>query len=185
VSGLRVDAMATLGGWQAPGPRQEQLRRQYVEHVRGHAEPASRDTTPDHLTAGALVLSAEREEVLLTLHVKARRWFHLGGHIEPQDATLAGAALREANEESGIDGLRLDLVPLHLDAHTVGFCSGHRQVRHLDVRFLALAPPGAVPVASAESLEVRWWPVDDLPTDDPDMVEMVARGLARTGLRAG
>jgi 8-oxo-dGTP pyrophosphatase MutT (NUDIX family) len=127
------------------------------------------------------VLSADGNEVLLTLHAKARRWFHLGGHVEPEDATLAGAALREATEESGVDGLRLDPVPLHLDAHTVGFCSGHREVSHLDVRFLAVAEPGAMPTRSAESLEVRWWPVDGLPTNDPDMVEMVARALARTG----
>ena len=183
MSGLRDDALATLGGWQSPDPRQEQLRLEYVDHVRRHAEPASRSTSPGHLTTGALVLSADRDEVLLTLHAKARRWFHLGGHVEPQDTTLAGAALREATEESGIDGLRMDSVPLHLDEHTVGFCSGHREVRHLDVRFLAVAPPGATPTPSAESLQVRWWPAHGLPTDDRDMVEMVARALARSGRR--
>jgi 8-oxo-dGTP pyrophosphatase MutT (NUDIX family) len=185
VSGLRDDALAALNGWQAPDPRQERLRREYVDHVRRHAQPAARSTAPDHLTAGALVLSADGAEVLLTLHAKARRWFHLGGHVEPQDTTLAGAALREATEESGVDGLRLDPVPLHLDAHTVGFCSGHREVRHLDVRFLAVAPPGARPTSSAESLEVRWWPVEALPTDAADMVEMVARALARVGSAPG
>jgi 8-oxo-dGTP pyrophosphatase MutT (NUDIX family) len=131
------------------------------------------------------VLSADGGEVLLTLHAKARRWFHLGGHVEPADPTLAGAALREASEESGVEGLRLDPVPVHLDAHTVGFCSGHREVRHLDVRFLAVAPPRARPTSSPESLEVRWWPVDGLPTDDPDMVELVARALARVGSAPG
>jgi len=181
VGTLRDDALATLDGWLAPDARQEQLRREYVDHVRRNTEPASRSTAPGHLTAGALVLCADGDQVLLTLHAKARRWFHLGGHVEPQDATLAEAALREATEESGVDGLRLDPDPLHLDAHTVGFCSGHREVRHLDVRFLAVAPPGASPTSSEESLEVRWWPVDGLPTDEPDMVEMVARVLARTG----
>jgi 8-oxo-dGTP pyrophosphatase MutT (NUDIX family) len=185
VTGLRDDALDTLGGWRSPDPRQEKLRREYVDHVRRQAQPASRSTAPAHLTAGALVLSADRDEVLLTLHAKAHRWFHLGGHVEPQDATLAAAALREATEESGVDGLRLDPVPLHLDAHTVGFCSGHLEVRHLDVRFLAVAPSGATPTPSAESLEVRWWPADRLPTDDPDMVELVERALARTGRRTG
>jgi 8-oxo-dGTP pyrophosphatase MutT (NUDIX family) len=134
---------------------------------------------PAHVTAGALVLSADHGSVLLTLHAKAHRWFHLGGHCEQQDTTLAGAALREATEESGIAGLVLDAEPLHLDAHVVRFCGGHQQVRHLDVRFLAVAPAGALPVVSEESLDVRWWPVDDLPSQDPDIEEMVELGVTR------
>ena len=35
------------------------------------------------------------------------------------------------------------------------------------------------PVVSEESLDVRLLPVGDLPTDDPDIVRMVALGLAR------
>ena len=41
------------------------------------------------------------------------------------------------------------------------------------MRFLAVAAADVEPVASPESLDVRWWPVDDLPTDAPDMVEMI------------
>jgi 8-oxo-dGTP pyrophosphatase MutT (NUDIX family) len=116
--------------------------------------------------------------VLLNLHRKAGRWFHFGGHLEPGDATLADAALREATEESGLAGLVLDLEPLHLSRHTVPFCDPRGPVDHCDVRFRAVAPASAVPAVSAESLDVRWWPVDELPTDEPDMVEMVqlARG---------
>ena len=33
----------------------------------------------------------------------------------------------------------------------------------LDVRYAATAPAGAEPHSSAESLDVRWWPVDGLP----------------------
>jgi hypothetical protein len=50
-------------------------------------------------------------------------------------------------------------------------------VEHLDVRFLALLGSDVEAVASEESLEVRWWPVDDLPTDEPDMVEMIGLAL--------
>jgi 8-oxo-dGTP pyrophosphatase MutT (NUDIX family) len=179
VTGLHDDALATLRAWRATGAGQERLRRMYVDHLDARADGTSRACHPDHLTAGSLILSADLDQVLLTLHAKARRWFHMGGHCEPADTTLAGAALREAVEESGVAGLSIDPEPVHLDAHTVGFCGGHDTVRHLDVRFLALAPAGAAPAVSDESLDVRWWPVDALPTDDRDMHELVARAVAR------
>ena len=182
---LRDDALHTLGQWSPPGPRQRQLRDEYVDHLTAHEDGLSRGCHPAHVTAGALVLSADHRSVLLTLHARAHRWFHLGGHCEPQDTTLAGAALREATEESGIPALALDPHPLHLDAHVVGFCGGHEQVRHLDVRFLAVAPPGAEPVVSEESLDVRWFAVDALPTDDSDLAEMVELAAQRTSSAAG
>ena len=178
---LHADALAVLRGWTPPDERQAALRERYVAHLDAHPDGMTRACHPDHVTAGALILSADASEVLLTLHAKARRWFHMGGHCEPDDTTLVGAATREADEESGVAGLVVEPVPLHLDAHVVGFCAGHEQVRHLDVRFLARAPQGARPEVSDESIEVRWWPVDALPTDDPDMLRMVELALARAG----
>ena len=92
---------------------------------------------------------------------------------------MAGAALREATEESGLDGLLVDAEPLHLSTNPVEFCDPRGTVRHLDIRFLARAAADATPSVSEESLDVRWWPVDDLPTDEPDMLELVSLALAR------
>ena len=46
-------------------------------------------------------------DTLLTLHPRLGRWVQLGGHCEDGDADIAAAALREAREESGIDGLTI------------------------------------------------------------------------------
>ena len=181
---LHADALAVLDGWRAPSDVQEGLRVRYVEHLRAYPDGMTRACRPDHVTASTIVLDAAGEHVLLTLHAKARRWFQLGGHCEPDDTTLAGAALREATEESGLAGLLIDPVPVQLSEHEVPFCGADLPggpVHHLDVRYVAVAPSDAAHAVSEESLDVRWWPVGALPDPQPDQVELVALARDRLG----
>jgi 8-oxo-dGTP pyrophosphatase MutT (NUDIX family) len=173
VTDLHTDALGTLRGWVAPDAGQDRLRAAYVEHLERHPDGARRSCFPDHLTAGTIVLSADGDEVLLNLHRKARRWFAFGGHVEDGDATLADAARREATEESGLTGFTFDPVPVHLDLHTVSFCDPRGDVRHLDVRYRAVADDGGAHQASEESLDVRWWPVDALPELEDEMHTLI------------
>lgn len=176
---LHADALRTVQGWTAPDAAQEQLRTAYVAHLLAEPEGVWKPCFPDHLTAGALVLSNDGTRVLLNLHGKAQRWFAFGGHLEPEDTTLAGAALREGTEESGLLDLVVEPVPVHLSLHTVEFCNPRGPVRHFDVRFLARLGASSEPVVSDESLDVRWFDVDDLPTDEPDMVDLIRLAVAR------
>ena len=178
MSGLHADAVERLRAWVAPSPEQERLRLAYLDHLERHPDALRRECFPDHLTASTLVLSADRSQVLLTLHAKAGAWFQLGGHGEEADPTLPAAARREAVEESGLEELRLDPVPVQLNTHDVPFCDPRGLVHHLDVRFVAVAPPGARPVVSEESRDVAWWPADALPSEEPELWALVelARG---------
>lgn len=177
---LHADALAVLTDWVAPSPAQERLRERYVAHLRAHPDGLTRACRPDHLTASTLVLSADHTRVLLTLHAKARQWFQLGGHCEPGDHTLAGAAAREASEESGLT-VAVDPVPVQLSEHAVPFCGPTGDVHHLDVRFVAVVPDDAAHAASDESLDVRWWPAEQLP--NPELNDLV--DLARVRASAG
>lgn len=163
---LYDDARNRLGLWQPTTQHLRELRRRYLAHLDAYPDAMTRGSFPAHLTASALVLNSTRTHALLTLHAKARQWFQLGGHCEPTDTTLAAAAMREATEESGIEGLSLDPVPFFADDHEVPFCGDWpTPVHHYDVWFLITAPDQAQPTVSEESLQLLWWPLTELPGD--------------------
>ena len=180
---LHVDATRVLSGWLAPSTDQDDLRHEYLAFLDAHPDAMTRANRIGHLTGSALVVDPSREAVLLTLHPLVGRWLQLGGHVEASDATLVDAAHRESVEEGGIDGIRVDPAPLRLDRHRVR-CrdgrGGETLLDHLDVQFLALAPPGGVEQRSSESLDLRWWPWTALPGDtDASVRALVQAALAR------
>lgn len=169
---LHADAVLVLKAYE---DGQEELRQTYLDHLAAYEDAMWKACAAGHLTASALVVDQERGRVLLTLHKKMRMWLQMGGHCEPQDGTLAAAALREATEESGIPGLTLlPGGPVRLDRHSTP-CAWH-----LDVQYAALAPAGAVEAISDESLDLRWFPYDEVAgVADESVVRLMERTLER------
>jgi 8-oxo-dGTP pyrophosphatase MutT (NUDIX family) len=159
---VRSSAITLLSDWQPPDRSQDSLRNAVLAFLDAREDACLRECAPGHITASALVLDDTGGRVLLTLHPRLGRWVQLGGHCEDSDADIVAAALREATEESGVDGLRIapDLAAINVHALT---CSLGVPTRHLDLQFVAQAPPGAQITVSEESVDLRWWPINGLP----------------------
>lgn len=172
MSNLHASVVATLRDWNAPDPGQDALRHSVLAFLDARPDGCQRSCVPGHVTASTMVV--RDGEVLLTLHPRLGRWVQLGGHCEESDTDILAAALREATEESGIEGLRMDpdLAAIHVHPVT---CSLGVPTRHLDLQFLAYAPDDAEAVISDESLDLRWWPIDDAPIDfDNGLAQLLA-----------
>ncbi|PVE09060.1 NUDIX hydrolase [Streptomyces scopuliridis] len=169
---LHDDAVLVLKSYED----QQELRGLYLDHLAAHPDAMWKSCGAGHLTASALVIDPERGRVLLTLHKKLGMWLQMGGHCEPGDTSLERAALREATEESGIEGLTLLAGgPVQLDRHAIPApCHWH-----LDVQYAALAPSGAVEAISEESLDLRWFSYDEAAeVGDGSVVRLVERSRA-------
>ncbi len=136
----------------------------------------SRRRFPAHVTAG-IVLLDEQNRVLQIKHTVLGRWLTPGGHCEPEDKSLVGAALRELAEECGVgaEGIEPvggeDALPLHIAVHTIPAHEGRNEPLHyhFDFRFAYRALPGLSVTLNGESSELRWLPYTELaPLDFAD-----------------
>jgi 8-oxo-dGTP pyrophosphatase MutT (NUDIX family) len=177
---LHASAVEMLTDWQAPDPAQDTLRHAVLAFLAARPDGCLRGCVPGHVTGSALVLDHTGARALLTLHPRFGRWLQLGGHCEDTDADILSAALREATEESGVDGLTIDPVLAALHVHPVT-CSLGAPTRHLDMQFIVRAPANAEIACSDESLDLRWWPLNALPHEvDFGLTQLTEAAVRRT-----
>lgn len=172
-SSLHRDAVGVIEALPDRTAADRSMRQAFLSYLAARPDAMLRSCSAGHLTASTLVIEPEQRLVLLTLHPRLGAWVQLGGHCEPGDHTVLDAAAREAREECGIGALSFDPAPLDLDVHPVT-CSLGVPTTHWDVRFLAIAPPGADAVRTDESLDLRWFGWDALPAGaSPSIARMV------------
>lgn len=181
------------GGMIRPTDHRAALYDQLVEYSERHPERADVAKqmlrfvchTPDcfershlsgHITGSAWLLSPNGSRALLTLHRKLGLWLQPGGHADG-DADTLRVALREAEEESGISGIRpLSTRIYDVDIHRIPAhpASGAPEHLHYDVRYLLQAPHERI-CLSEESVDLAWFTPQQLAELTPAVDESVLR----------
>jgi 8-oxo-dGTP pyrophosphatase MutT (NUDIX family) len=144
-------------------------------------DPFIRKRLASHFTASAWLVSSDGQRVLLTHHRKLGRWLQLGGHADG-DCDLARAALKEAEEESGLPGLKIDRTLFDLDRHWIPEHKGVPAHWHYDVRYVVSAGDSEEFVVSDESHDLAWRGIEAIaadPQSDDSLRRMAHKWLQR------
>jgi 8-oxo-dGTP pyrophosphatase MutT (NUDIX family) len=141
-----------------------------------------RERTAGHFTASAWLVAADGVRALLTHHRKLGLWLQLGGHADG-DTDLVRAALKEAEEESGLPGLRIESRAIFdLDRHWIPEHKGVPAHWHYDVRYVVRAGDDEAFVVSDESHALAWRDIGELardPAADASVRRMSGKWLQR------
>ncbi|MFC4527415.1 NUDIX hydrolase [Dyella halodurans] len=160
---------------------EEHDTRHFVELLATRPHAFERTSLDAHFTGSAWLVSADGARVLLTHHRKLGRWLQLGGHADG-DTELARVALREAEEESGLDDLSVQPEPFDLDRHRIPARGDEPEHWHYDVRFVVRAGANEQFVLSEESHALAWRSIDEI-ADDPTSDASLRRMARKWRLR--
>lgn len=130
-----------------------------------------------HVTASAWIWDLERRHVLLTHHGKLDKWLQLGGHADG-DPDVLRVALREAQEESGLEGIRpVSEEIFDVDVHPIPARGSEPEHFHYDVRFLLEADRSEVLQITSESKALAWVEVERIRelTSEDSILRMLAK----------
>ncbi|MGL4738362.1 MAG: NUDIX hydrolase [Cellulosilyticaceae bacterium] len=139
-----------------------------------------------HLTSSGFVINQKADKVLMIHHNIYGTWAWTGGHADG-DRDMLAVAIKEAQEETGVDELRpltgkvdaMDILPVWGHWKKGKYVPVHL---HLNVAYILIADEEAMlKVNEAETSGVKWIAVEDIPNhcSEPDIVVIYNKLLAK------
>jgi len=122
---------------------------------------------PGHFTASGFVISPDGSSLLLIHHRRLDRWLQPGGHIDLEDASPIAAAIREVEEETGVETAPITDSLIDLDIHPIPPRPPEPKHEHFDLRFALRALDDRL-VADDEVYDARWVPWAEIGSYDVD-----------------
>ena len=163
-------------------PEEAALAAEFAALLDDVANPFVRERLAGHFTASSWLPDRSGRRALLTHHRKLGLWLQLGGHADGE-RDLRIAALKEAEEESGLRGLSIDAGIFDLDRHWIPEYKGVPAHWHYDVRYVIHAGQDEAYTVSEESHDLAWRRIDELAIEagtDPSVQRMARKWLARS-----
>jgi ADP-ribose pyrophosphatase YjhB (NUDIX family) len=124
---------------------------------------------------GVTAVVRRGDELLLVRRRDNGAWTPVTGIVDPGEEPAVAAA-REALEETGVR-IRVDRLAATSSGEQVTYANGDRAI-YLDLTFACTWLSGEAHVADDESIDVRWWPADDLPPMPERMRDRIDAALS-------
>ena len=182
-----ADWKRTIANYRPQDAREEAEQREMLDLIAREGDRLlSRECAYAHMTASSIIVNHDRSKTLLAFHKIYNSWAWTGGHADG-DGDFEAVARREAQEETGIGGLRLlggstaslEVLPVWAHVRRGQTVGSHL---HLNVSYLFEADEGEpLRVAEAENSAVGWIPVARLEeaVTEEDMLPVYRKLLHR------
>lgn len=156
-------------------------KERFLDFVRSEPQCFQRSLVVGHVTGSAFLVDKEEKRLLLTHHKKLGKWLQLGGHADGEEDIL-GVALREAEEESGLQMIQpISPAIFDLDIHPIPARRDEAEHLHYDARFCFKYLGDADFRVSEESHSLAWIELEQLErfTTEYSLLRMRGKFLSR------
>jgi 8-oxo-dGTP pyrophosphatase MutT (NUDIX family) len=171
-----------VGDFVPQSARDRQVWARFSAFVQAEPRAFTRDASiGGHVTGSAVVLSDDRNAMLLLHHKKLGKWLQPGGHCDGiADARFV--AQKEAYEETGLARIRLlSEAVIDVDIHETPARGDEPAHLHYDARYLFVAEAGEIQ-GNEESHGLAWVLLEALETYTTEASVLRLREAARRGI---